>query len=311
MQTQLLKYCSLASRENGERLCGTAPYYEHWILLEYRRPWRKKAVEDNQLPEEVKAHLSGALTQLSNARMLFIKQEQRRGPEKKLFVVAARSDRCLVREFCFTNYRDLLNIDMPAAVREEISSGMPHPEPLYLVCTNGKRDKCCAKFGWPVYHTLRALGGDAVWQCTHLGGHRFAPTMVAFPPGAALGRVRHEALGEILAKLRHGEIPLDCFRGRVFFPAYVQAAEYYLMEKTGRANPAEFALRESRQISADRWLLLFVDPHGHQHEITVEQYFQTPAMRSTCDADNPKALAQCRLIDYRPPVGRENSGQAN
>ncbi len=310
MQTQLLKYCSLASRENGERLAGTAPYYQHWILLEYRRPWRKKAVEDNQLPAEVRAHLSDALAQLANARMLFIKQEQKQGPQKRLFVVAVRDEGCRVREFCFTNYRDVLHFDILGAAREEIPAGMPYPEPLYLICTNGNRDKCCAKFGWPVYQSLRALGGDAVWQCTHLGGHRFAPTMAVFPPGVALGRVAPGALGEIFAKLHRGEIPLEYLRGRVGYPAYVQAAEYFLMEKTGRADPAQFAFRGVTRISADRWECRFVDAGGEPHKVTVAQYFPAPVTLSTCDADAPKAPVQFRLIDYCPPPVRENRGPA-
>ena len=55
-----------------------------------------------------------------------------------------------------------------------------------VVCTHGSRDVCCGKFGHPVYDTLRRRYDAArwkvrVWRSSHIGGHRFVPTLIDYP----------------------------------------------------------------------------------------------------------------------------------
>ena len=45
-------------------------------------------------------------------------------------------------------------------------------EPVYLVCTNGRHDRCCATYGRPAL-ALQASHGDLTWESSH-GGDRFA-----------------------------------------------------------------------------------------------------------------------------------------
>lgn len=62
-----------------------------------------------------------------------------------------------------------------------------------LVCGHGRRDVCCGSAGVALAEQFRAAGpGDAggggpvrVWRTSHLGGHRFAPTVLTFPDGYA------------------------------------------------------------------------------------------------------------------------------
>lgn len=54
-----------------------------------------------------------------------------------------------------------------------------------LVCTHGSRDVCWGKFGYAIYKLLRARhaapNGLRVWRTSHIGGHRFASTLLDFP----------------------------------------------------------------------------------------------------------------------------------
>lgn len=63
------------------------------------------------------------------------------------------------------------------------------PESVALICTNAKRDVCCALRGLPLAANLAGRYPDRVWECSHTGGHRFAPTGVLLPTGATLGRL--------------------------------------------------------------------------------------------------------------------------
>jgi hypothetical protein len=54
-----------------------------------------------------------------------------------------------------------------------------------VVCTHGSRDVCCGRFGYQVYDILRrrymVRGKIRVWRSSHIGGHRFAPTLIDYP----------------------------------------------------------------------------------------------------------------------------------
>jgi hypothetical protein len=74
-------------------------------------------------------------------------------------------------------------------------------EQLALVCTNGRRDLCCARFGTPVYNYLKneepGFPGLRAWQSTHMGGHRFAANLLWLPQGVLYGRVDALSAAEI------------------------------------------------------------------------------------------------------------------
>lgn len=79
-----------------------------------------------------------------------------------------------------------------------------------LVCTHGSHDACCGKFGYPIYEILRYGFGAAsgkqlrVWRASHIGGHRFAPTLIDFPEGRYWGHLEPEALEKLV--LRKGPV---------------------------------------------------------------------------------------------------------
>ena len=123
-------------------------------------------------------------------------------------------------------YEELLDLDFTA----------PEPlldHPLALVCTHGKRDRCCARFGRPLYEALRELAEpDWVWQATHLGGDRFAGNVVFLPEGLYFGRVGRAEAWAVLEEYLAGRVHLGCYRGRSCYPFAVQAAERALREHT-------------------------------------------------------------------------------
>jgi hypothetical protein len=101
-------------------------------------------------------------------------------------------------------------------------------EPQYLVCTNGQRDLCCARFGLPVYSALKERVGARAWQVTHLGGHRFAPNLLTLPDACLYGRVGADDLDTFLAHTEQRECAFPHLRGRTCYTPVVQAAEALL-----------------------------------------------------------------------------------
>lgn len=70
-----------------------------------------------------------------------------------------------------------------------------------LVCTHGNVDVACSRFGYPIYEKLRKEYSDEnlrVWRCSHIGGHRFAPTLIDFPSGRYWGHLNLEILETLI-----------------------------------------------------------------------------------------------------------------
>ena len=104
---------------------------------------------------------------------------------------------------------------------------------LFLVCTNGKHNVCCARLGTPLARALRDGFGDAVWETTHLGGDRFSANMVCLPHGLYYGDLAIADGLVAAARYLHDEVWLKHYRGRAGLPQAVQAAEHFLRAQSG------------------------------------------------------------------------------
>ena len=125
----------------------------------------------------------------------------------------------------------LLDLDFELVRRRYATGTRPAGHgPLVLVCTNGRRDLCCAEVGRDRVNTLAPRSsGDALWESSHLGGHRFAPTGAPALSGVVLGRADASDVLEAL----DGRLPLHRYRGRSSLAAGQQAAEAYVLAAIG------------------------------------------------------------------------------
>jgi hypothetical protein len=128
---------------------------------------------------------------------------------------------------------DLLDLDLESLGVGRSPGLARHDEPLVLVCTNGRRDACCAELGRPLVAALAESHPGPTWESTHLGGHRFAGMMLLLPMGLSYGRVAAAEGPEIVEAALRGELVLDRLRGRTAYDGAVQAAEIALLERLG------------------------------------------------------------------------------
>ncbi len=96
--------------------------------------------------------------------------------------------------------------------------------PAYLVCAHGSHDACCAVRGRPVAAALTRLRPDDVWECSHVGGDRFAANILVVPSGVLYGAVRVEELPALVAATDSGEVLSQPLRGKIGLAPEVQAA---------------------------------------------------------------------------------------
>jgi hypothetical protein len=228
-------FCRALSIEAQATQFGTAAVVDAWFALEYDGAWASKAWEAATVPPQVRAHVDAWVDATPGARVQLVRRAERRGEgDVTLLLGNGRQGSACAAEVRLATMDALVDVDLSAAItslREgRIPNGMVElARPIALVCTNGKRDRCCAKWGVPVYDALVADGRVDVWQTTHLGGHRYAATMVWLPSGVCHGRVAPDIVPALVDALLRGEIgPLELLRGRTSLREAAQAGEYFV-----------------------------------------------------------------------------------
>jgi hypothetical protein len=274
MASRIRPFCSEVSAEGGEPLAGTASRVDNWILVEYRGVWNSDALAGSGLSDQVKAHLRAEVRALWPAKLLFIRRRERRGPEG---LVVFRLKGGVGRRFQIAHYEELLDLDYEL--------GAPLEHPLFLVCTHGKHDPCCARYGRPLYDVLVDQADEGwIWQVTHVGGDRFAGNVVVLPEGLYYGRVRPEEAWLLLDEHLAGRIYLDRFRGRSSLPFAVQAAEIAVRERSGLTAAELSEVDSARSPGTDRWSVrLQMENRRFEVQLRVEP---GPLTYLTCSAEN-------------------------
>jgi hypothetical protein len=181
--------------------------------------------------------------------------------------------------------RELLDLDLtPLASGQPVGLGGEEDEPLYLVCTNGSRDPCCAELGRPLAWAMAAVARDRVWECSHIGGDRFAGNIVCFPHGVYLGRVRPDQAPSVVGDYEAGLVDLDHYRGRSCYDFAIQAAEDFVRRRHGLRHVDELTLA-GRERSPEGITVEFRDRSGGTHRVQVHPSRADLPRRLTCHAD--------------------------
>ena len=221
--------------ELGEAQEGTASTVTSWLLVEQPGPWGYHATRSNRMPREIARHLRRQTRELGVRLVLIRRPGHPRETGVRCFAAnTARGERSLW-SFSVPSIEALGDVDVAVMMADtpQPFGARPDTDPLILVCTNGRRDPCCAERGRPVFSALERVAGDRVWECSHIGGDRFAANVVWFPEGVYYGRVRPADTERLVAASAERSLLLDLFRGRTDVPMVAQAAETHLRRKLG------------------------------------------------------------------------------
>ncbi|MFZ3567652.1 sucrase ferredoxin [Streptomyces sp. BH097] len=230
--------CTTASRDLEEPLAGTAATARTWLLIEQPGPWGAKALVSSHLDPEVGRALESAADG-TGVRVALIRRPGRHADyhaaeRHQVYVAHTVPGNTWLRSTTVATPEELLRLDFAAlGAGRHGGFGAPHEGgPLALVCTNGKRDRCCALLGRPLASELASSEGEGVWEVTHLGGHRFSPTLLVLPYGYAYGRSSAADVMETLDAVRSDRIVLHGCRGSSAWDRPGQAAELAVRRTT-------------------------------------------------------------------------------
>lgn len=290
-------FCSVESIEAGEQLIGTAPRADVWFLLEYPGRWANKALKESGIPDAVKAHLNAQMERIPESRLLLIKQSNTEHAGIAFFAALPAANPPAIYRFQLTSYEDLLDLDLGALVAQEAAYAPARSEePVFVVCTNGLRDQCCALHGVATYWALVERYPDQIWESTHHGGHRFAANFLHLPAGLSFGRLRPENALEVVEYALSGRMLFYNLRGRTIYAEPVQAAETMLRRAKGLEHVNGLALRSSEDLGGGRWLVKFGEGEL-VYEVTVQREETGKQVHQSCGDEKVGPVVEYRLVE--------------
>jgi hypothetical protein len=304
----------------GEPLAGTAATQSAWLLLEQPGPWGRNAATESRLDPELGAELDGR-TAGTGVRLALIRRPEN-GQEhepalRRWYAASTHPHRTWLATGLIEYPTDLLRVDFLALDAGSMTSveALDHvftAEPLLGLCTNGKRDQCCATLGRKIAIAVDALdqatcatafpgSPPAVWEITHVGGHKFAPTGVLLPAGYLYGRLDAARATRILGDARRETVLLDGCRGRSTWSRPGQAAELAVRAEIGERGTAAVTVASVQQTARDpdpAWAVIVEHEDGRAFEITVKgSYALVPRPESCGKADGTPFELRVDSID--------------
>jgi hypothetical protein len=221
--------CALLSRALDEPQAGTAPVAPRWACLEHRGAWPRDLADH---PDPAVAAFAARVT-ASGWRLLLIRRPGRRPADDaaRLYLVDTAPPRARTTLLTVAGPNELATVLLPGA--GEPLPGAAVDDPLLMVCTHGRRDRCCALDGRALAVAVAAAGEPDVWECSHLGGHRFAPTALVLPTGYLYGRLDLPTAVAALKAAGLGEVETALCRGRSTWSPEGQVAELAVRAATG------------------------------------------------------------------------------
>ena len=279
--------CSTLAEQLDEPMIGSVDRRVRWILVEDRSAWGSDAVKDvlgDDFARDAKAR---------GLRPLLIRRREG-DPEadtvRRAILVDTESGEMAVRTI---GHPSELMLD--ALAGDPIAEfGATMTDPIFLVCTNGKRDACCALRGRVLATALAPDHAERTWECTHLGGHRFAGNLVCLPDGIVYGRVTAADGPRLADAYLAGRLDPALLRGRSPWPAPAQVAERELRVRLGLEGLADVTLLSVETDANRATVVLAAVGTTHTVELVAERL--APPRPTSCRADKVEEPMHWRVV---------------
>ena len=289
---------------------GTAVVASGWVVVEQPGPWGAKAPTQSHLDPVFGGRFDDDCKK-ADVRFGLIRSPGRHADaverSHQVFVASTTPGRTWLLGGCITHPSELSALDLGAVARGDrtaVLASLPALEivdnPIVLVCTNGKRDGCCAILGRPLVTGLAERVPGRVWEANHLGGHRFAPTATYLPAGTMHGHLTVETAVEVLAAADRGETVLTGLRGRSTWTKRGQAAEVAVRELIG-----EFALDALRVVGEDAGTVTVRHTDGRSWIVPVTSAPADPPRPDSCGKE-PFAMS---ILQTGTPSAETGAGR--
>jgi hypothetical protein len=259
-----------------------------WLLIEQPGAWGPHALVDSGFPSDEVSPLLQAAEEL-HIRVLLIRQRKGETLDRSVFVAYSRDngDGPTLRKGTVGDPAELSDLDLAALTAGRPDFGDVVDHPLYLVCTHGRHDICCADKGRPLFRAMSEVRPEQTWEVSHIGGDRFAGNLLVLPRGDYFGRLDPADAGPLVAEYEAGRLDLDHHRGKSTQPRLVQAAEHFLRDAEGLSGFDDVPVVEYRRESHGRAQVVFRGPEETEFVVRVTAHELPDPDYLTCRAEGP------------------------
>jgi (2Fe-2S) ferredoxin len=280
--------CADETRQRGHPLLATASRTTGWLLIEEPGGWGRDALTESGIDASVAVALADRTKQAGMRVQVIRRPRQRRARTRSRAVAVVRSEPGGETVSWHTVGTDLELLDLP------LDGAGGSPEPVYLVCTHGTRDVCCAVRGRPVAEHLASHRPDQTWETSHVGGHRFAANLVVLPHGLYYGQVTPDEALAVVKAYEAGQVVPGYLRGRSIHRPSVQAAEHFARVELGETGLDALTPGEPVALDSVTWRVPLAREAGTV-VVTVRAVPALPA-RMSCRDELPSPYDSFELV---------------
>lgn len=307
--------CAEAAEERDEPLFATASFVRRWLLIEQPGPWGSNSLTESLIPEQRAADLRRR-ARAAGIRIVLIRRGARsESAKRQCYFVRTDERRPELSHLTIDSFDDLMDVDLePFGNGGSVEGATAWREPLFLVCTHGRHDACCSIRGNQVSRRACAEPGMDAWECSHIGGDRFAANLVCFPHGIYYGRVAPDEVVSLMHDYSNGTISLDHYRGRCCYRFAVQAAEYFVRRESGTYGVDAVRL-VNHSVTSEGLTASFAIGEERRVEVGIRVGNLPGTYRLTCGATTTSPipsyeLASCAFHDLDPNSADEGFASA-
>ncbi|HEY3882433.1 MAG TPA: sucrase ferredoxin [Trebonia sp.] len=271
--------CSARARLAAEPLAATASFGRRWLLLEVAGAWGPSAFRQSPAVDPALGARIERQAAAGGFRLAAIRRPGRArhasGPQHRW----ARVDTTPGGESIVWG-----EAAEPAAYLTDpfTQPGTPAAGNLIAVCAHGRHDQCCATRGRAVAAELWRDDPAAVWECSHIGGDRFAATMLLFPHGINYGWADTLGARAMVREYQAGRVLLPGLRGRCSFTFLEQAAQDAARRAYGDLRIDAYQPVQTARTGPRSWEVHLADPAGPVR-VELEETMSAP-LYSNCAA---------------------------
>ncbi len=270
--------CSDQSLARNDPMYGTASAGFSWMLLELPGAWGHSAFL--QSPAIIDPALGRAVVrrvESAKMRIAAIRRHGRRPSTPRWRWFIAHSTVGSEALYCgeVDDPHEYLDVALDG------SDGTLSSDPVVAICAHGKHDQCCAVRGRSACRAIAEQYPEYTWECSHLGGDRFAATMLVLPEGLCYGRVDSADSADLIRLYLDGRLDDRYLRGRTSLPHAVQAAQHFVREAYD--DDRIDALHPSSVDHGDGVIRVVLDRDDGPVEVVLNEQMSEPLL-SQCQA---------------------------
>lgn len=285
-------------------MVATAAPTRRWLLVEHPGPWAVAALDSPGI-SPARVALQAAITP-GVSRVLLVRRPGRQAAGgRRLWMVLDHDAGCTA-----SGTWDPTSLTCPDAGLLAAADALADapttahdpapPAPVLLICAHGRHDVCCAVRGRPAAAALAQRWPEQTWECSHVGGDRFAANLVVLPDGVYYGQLDAVSAVDVVEAHLAGRVDAAHLRGFTVHSPAAQAAMTEAHRRFGPAGPRGFTPTSVTAAGDQRWKVELTGAAGLPSRVigTVARSVRAPA-RLTCRASHEATAAAFEVTDLQ------------